>query len=417
MPSDRAALGQCAFAIVTILSITAIGGLQNLQLTGLYLHQAFWCCVVETAVWCPAEVFTYLMRRNGRFPPRIVQRLAPIIAFIWCERTVQIVTQLVQPFIVHASLSPYLAQPSTTTMTTTNALWGSLAQCVILSCFLQIIHIVSLIVRGVQDEFECYADDLILLNAPVNQTHINRLHALIVVHACLSHLLTTAALYLDRITMGILLTSEIIAQENMEGPEYWAFTVTEGVLRLGSRAHAYWKALEWDDEVLEMQQDQQGELQAGQYTMLWVVISRDCLQCILTSAVYLQKVVPWRFPMLRSWWCCPELAALWPEAELRKFYVESLSGSPPLALVAPWSHAAIRQQHVDLWRRAGLTRDFVLRDYSAVPIRESTEWLGYLCYMVLGRILMVLVYLLEAAFALYFSLFLGYMACMWLVFD
>lgn len=408
MPSILSSVGQFAFATLIIICVTAIGPLENLQLIGVYLHQAFWCCVIETAVGCPAEVIKYFMRSKSSIPPRILQRLDPFIAFLWCEMTAHIIAQSVQPFIVLASLSPSVAMTSTTT----KAPWGILAQCMALLCFLQIIHSVSLFVRGLQSELQCRADD-VLLNVHAEEAPINRLHILSAVHEIAGRLFTTAALYLERIATGILVTSLTIAHENLDGPEYWKFTAATVVLLLGAHAYAWGKALEWDADGRELVRDRLEERQGSQQTAFEETINRLCLRCIWVFDAWLQRVTSWRVSGLGRWWCCPELVALWPEPELRQLYINSLSGFPPPAIMAPWSYNSIHKQHMNLWRRAGLTRDLVLRDHSASPIRVPTEWLGHLCFMVLGRIIVVLVWFLEVAFAWFFSLALAMACALW----
>lgn len=371
MPSTSRPLWQYGLAILIIYFIAFITTSQNIQLIKTYLHRALWCCVVETAVWCPIKVVTYLTRSQLRIQPRLLQKLDPFITLLWCEMTVHIVAQSVQPFIVHASLSPALAEASTATDAPEPDPWGTQVRCLEIFCVSLAISVVSLWVRRSHGRLELHAYRL-LLNADPGEAHITRLHVLAAAHGCLDHLLVTTALYLERIAAGSFVTSLVIAHEHLDGWEYWMFTAAAGLLMLEAIAYMFFgnmEAIVWEVEQRELMPGRRGGRQAGRQTIPQEMINRLCLRCVWPLEAWLRRVLPWRLPGLGRWWWFPELAALWPEAELRRFYVESLSESPPLALVAPWGRDATREQHVDLWRRAGLTRDLVLRDYSAIPTR------------------------------------------------
>lgn len=388
-------LRESALAILIIFLIAVIGPPRDLNPIKSYLHQAFWCCVVETAVWCPAEVTTFFMYNKRLIPPRILLKLDPFISFIWCEMTAHFVAQTVQPFIVHASLSPSLTGASSPRIAT----WGTLAHCVELLCVLQIIHSVSLFVRSLQRKLE-YLADMSNPNIHPEIIPINLFHILGFLHGYLGRLYTTAALYLERIAAGMLVTSLTVAYESLDGLEYWAFTATAAALLLGADVRAWVKVLEWDAEGDELPRDRPGGRRGWQRTTSEETINRLWLRCNCIFESLFRRVVPWR---VGRRWRCPELAALWPEGELWQFYVESLASSPSLALRVPRSRDGLRERFADQWRRAGLTRDFVLGDYSTIPTRVPTQWFGHLCHMILGKIMVVLIWFLKVAFVWFFS--------------
>lgn len=407
MSSNSLGLGQSAFAILSIIFITFFGSSQHLRFIGAYLHQAFWCSIVETAVGCPAEVITYFMRSKSRIPPSVLQKLDQFIAFLWCGMTVRIVVQSVQPFIVHASLSPYIAAVSRAT----GAPWETLAQAVVLLCVLQVIHSVSLFVRRLQSTLQHHADRSHPNTTP-EQVPLNHLHVLSAVHGLAGHLYTTAALYLEEIAVGMLMTSIKIEYRKLDGREYWAFTLATRAVLLAAEARSWRRALEWDAEGDELAVDRPGRRRGWQQTAFEEMVTRMFLRNVWALDDLLQGLVPWRVPQLGRWWCCPELAVLWPRVELRQFYVDSLSGFSSLTHMAPWSHDAIRE-HVNLLRRAGIIRNFVLRDYSAIPTRLPTEWLGDLYDMLLSKIIVVLVWFLEATLAWFFTLAMAVAFVLW----
>lgn len=231
---------ESALAILTLFSIAAIDPSRDSNPIGAYITQAFWCCIVEIAVWCPAEIIMFFMHSKRLIPPRILQKLDPIISFFWCEMTAHIVAQTVQPFIVHASLSPSLAGAATTR----NATWGTLARCVQLFCVLQIIRSVSLFVRCLQGAFK----DLPVLSF---------------LHGYLGRSYNTAASYLERIIVGMLVTSLTVAYKRLDGPEFWAFNAAARALLLGAGVRALLKVLEWDAEGDEMPRDDQEDAGGG----------------------------------------------------------------------------------------------------------------------------------------------------------
>lgn len=398
-------LRESALAILALFFIAAIGPSRDSNPIGAYIPQAFWCCIVEIAVWCPAEVITFFMHSKRLIPPRILHEWDPFISFIWCEMTGHIVAQTVRPFIVHASLSPSLAGA----LTPRNATWGTLARCVQLLCVLQIAHTVSLFVRRLQETLE-YIADMPHPNLPPENIPINHHHVLAFLHGYLGRLYTTAASYLERIAAGMLVTSLTVAYESLEGLEFWAFTAAAVALLLGADLRAWHKVLDWDEEGDQLAEDRPGGRRGWQQTEGEETIKKLWLWCNCIFETLFRRMVPWRFGRR---WRCPELAALWPEGELWEFYVESLAGSPPLALRSPWSHDGLREHFADQWRRAGLTRDFVLGDYSAIPTHVPTHWVGHLCHMILGKIMVVLVWFLMAAFSCFFTLAVGLRFIWW----
>ncbi|KAI7782119.1 hypothetical protein LA080_013795 [Diaporthe eres] len=397
--------GRSALAILIIFFIAGTRSLQNLQPKTTHLHQAFWCSVIDTAVWCPIEVITYFTRSNRRIQPRVLQKLEPLISFLWCEMTVHIVSQSVQPFIVHASLSPSLTEASAIINAPKPDPWGTLAQVVLLLCALQIIHSASLCVRCVQGMFKSHAD-LDVPNVDPKDVPMTCFHVLAAAHGCVDHLFVTAALYIECIAAGTLVTSFKLAGENRDGSLDWMFTATAGTLLAGAHAYESWRAMGW----VELMPDRRGGRRFRRQTMREGMLNRLCLRYFWVSEAWLRSVMPWRVPRLLRRWSCPELAALWPEGELQQNYVEWQAEFPPLARLAPWSNSI---RHVDQWRTAGLTRDYAPRDYSAIPARGPPGWLGQLCYVVLGRIIWALVCFLEVAFAWFLSLALLFAWVYW----
>lgn len=408
MPSILFGLRRSALAVLIIFCITGIGSSQNIQVIRTYLHQAFWCSVVEKAVWCPTKVITYFIRSNRRIPPRLLQKLDLFFSFLWSEMTAHIVAESVQTFIAHASLSPSLTEVSTNTSAPKPDPWGTLDQSAILFCVLPIIHSVWLCARCNQSVFESYIDDD-FPNVDPKDVPMTLSGVLAAAHGCICHLFGTAGLYIERIATGMLVTSFTISRENLNGPKYWAFTAATGALMVVAHAYVWRMAREWDAQESELMAYRGRRRLVGQQIMLGQMEDRLCMRCLWLLEACFERMVPWRLPRLGRWHC-PELAGLWPEGEVKQFYVESLAESSPLALLAPWSHNI---RSVDRWLTAGLTRDYVPRDHSAVPVREPTGWLGHLCYVVLGRILMALVCSLEAAFALFFFLALAIAGIIW----
>lgn len=408
MPSILFQLGQCALAILIIFSITGTGCSQNIHTIDTYVHRALWCSVIETAVWCLARVITYFIRSNCRIPPRLLQKLDLFIAFLWCEMTANIVAQSVQPFIVHATLSSSLRETSTTTNGDEFDLWWALANSVVLFCVLQIIHSVSLCVRCAQGSLKLITD-MSFDDVDPKDVPITRFHVLTAMNGCICHLFGTAGLYVERIATGTLITSLIIARDNLDGPKGWASAAAVCALLTVGHEYVWRMAGDWDDQGSGLMVDRGRWPGARPQTMYGEVMDRLYLRCTLVLQAWFRRMSPWRLPRLGRWHC-PELAALWVEGELRKFYVKSLAESQPLALLAPWSHDVL---HVGLWEVANIIGDHVPRNYSAVPARGATGWLGQFCYMVLGKILAVLVGFLEAAFASFFFLALALAGMFW----
>ncbi|KAK2601220.1 hypothetical protein N8I77_010685 [Diaporthe amygdali] len=363
---------QSAWALVMFFSLLTIAPSQTLGLITAYLHQAFWCCVIEIAIRWPIEVFPYL--KEHHMLPRLLQSLDPFVSLFWAEMSIHIVARAVQPFIVHASLSP------------TSGPLGILVQCGMSLCVIQVIHSVSCVLRGIQALF----NDTVLKN-DTEEGPITLCRAVSVTHGSLAHVLITTALYLERITMGTFVTSLQIVRESFHGSEYWVYIAAAGALFLMVYVYV-WKVQGWYEQ--EYWDPQLRDIGRWRPTIPGEMIKSLCLRLIWVLEAWLWGAVP-RGYLRPGLWYCPELAALWPESELIQFFAESPARIPSFALEALWNQGALRERHVDLWRKTGLTREYVLRDRPAIPGQAHTAWLGEFCYMVLGRSLAGLVWLLE----------------------
>ncbi|KAJ0123722.1 hypothetical protein J7T55_012191 [Diaporthe amygdali] len=282
-------------------SLLTIAPSQTLGLITAYLHQAFWCCAIEIAIRWPIEVFPYL--KEHHMFPRLLQSLDPFISLFWTEMSIHIVARAVQPFI---------------------ALFN----------------------------------DTVLKN-DTEEGPITLCRAVSVTHGSLTHLLITMALYLERITMGTFVTSLQIARESFHGSEYWVYIVAAGALFVIVYVYV-WKVQGWYEQ--EYWDPQLRDIGRWRPTIPREMIKSLCLRLIWVLEAWLWGAVP-RGYLRPGLWCCPELAALWPESELIQFFAESPARIPSFALEALWNQGALRERHVDLWRKTGLTREYVLRDH------------------------------------------------------
>lgn len=77
---------QSLFAYIVILAIPVFGYSQVFELTLTYFGQALWCSIVKAAVRSSSKVMTYFSEHPASL--RILRKLDPWIALVWCEVTV-----------------------------------------------------------------------------------------------------------------------------------------------------------------------------------------------------------------------------------------------------------------------------------------------------------------------------------------
>lgn len=125
----------------------------------------------------------------------------------------------------------------------------------------------------------------------------------------------------------------------------------------------------------------------------WVVV--ECINLLVPR--WFAWPAPWRHISLR--WICPEFVALWSEDVRADFYAAALTQTPPSVVAILVKNGLLpNREHVDMWREAGLTTDFVLWGEASVGLLEWGALSG--TRMILGKVLPTLVRGLEAAFGL-----------------
>lgn len=412
----------CAGAYICLMLLTAPTGIPGRLVA--HVHQAFWCSVIHAAVLCPIGAITYLSER--RLTPRVVQRLAPFLSFFWSEVVCSSAARWVHLFVVHASLSPSLAETSVALDRSREGPFGVLTQGLLYLCIVQIAHDITGVFRTIQATVRSEADNFTmkdgdpLFNNPNGfaNTMLSRLAYVSlagqgVVCSCIVHLFTNMALYLERMAAGTILTAASNAYNTLSVPWYWIFTTWAALILTATLLNAwavYENARGLSEEELHRQFTALREgrppppprfgrwLHTTVNTAIpWEMLVRLGLRLAWALEECLRRLVPWpRHTGELGRWFCPEVAALWSEDERRRFYAAALTGVPSSVLAALWDHLPLRRRHVELWRRAGLTTDFVLGGEAAVGVPGAGAPPHMM--LLLGKIAGVLVRELEATF-------------------
>lgn len=123
----------------------------------------------------------------------------------------------------------------------------------------------------------------------------------------------------------------------------------------------------------------------------WVMV--ECINLLVPR--WFAWPAPWRHISLR--WLCPEFVALWSEDVRAGFYAAALTRTPSSVVAILVNHGLLRhREHVDLWRKAGLTTDIVLTGEAVVGVPGCGVLSGMM--VVLGKVASALVRGLEAVF-------------------
>lgn len=422
-------LGRSAWAAayICLMLLTAPAGVFGRLVA--HVHQAFWCSVVEAAVLCPVGAITYL---NRRWPaPRVLQPLALPLSFLWTEVACSRVMLWVRLFVVHASLSPSLADASVALDWSREGPYDVLSQGLAYLCIVQIVHNMTGVLRTfdamVRSEADTVMEDAEPLfgNDPDGFTFalFERLvYAYLagqgLLYGSLVRLFTAMALSLERIAVGTALTALVGAHNSLALCRCFIFFTVAHVILSAALLNMWSVHDEAHDEAEEQVRRQQqlaelgGDAPARRRPTANTAIPCEMLRrlglrvgCLLEDGarrLLLLPVPPRAAGGPGRWrWLCPEFAALWPEDERRRFYAAALAGAPPAMLAALWDHGPLRRRHVELWRRAGLTTDFVvLGGETFVGDLGAGEapppWMVFF----LGKIAAILVRGVEAAFGI-----------------
>lgn len=412
----------CAGAYICLMLLAAPTGVPGRLVA--HVHQAFWCSVIHAAVLCPIDAITHLSER--RLAPRALQRLAPFLSFLWSEVICWSAARWVHLFVVHASLSPSLAGASVALDRSREGPFAVLTQGMLYICIVQIAHDTTGVFKTFQATVRSKADNVMadadpLFNNP-NDLACAVLERLAyvylagqgVVYGCIAHLFTTMALYLERMAAGTIVTAASNAHDTLSVPWYCVFTTWATVILIATILNVWVayedarRAAEW--ELRRQFRGRRGGrrrpraaaaerwlLTAVNTAIPWEILVRLRLRLAWALEACFRRLVWWRWHALGlGRWFCPEVAALWSEDERRQFYADALTGAPSSALAALWDHLPLRRRHVELWRRAGLTTDFVLGGEAAVGIPKAGMPPDVMLF--LGKIAVVLVRGLEATF-------------------
>lgn len=414
----------CAAAYVCVVISVAPWGVLERLVTNV--HQAFWLAVVETAVLGPISAITYLAERQQA--PRALRLLAPAARFLWAEAACPGAALWAQLFVAHASLaggSPAAPGDQPGIISTL----GVLGQGVMYLCVVELVHDVTAVLGAFRAAVMLQAgrvlaahdDDVDLEDAMFEGLMYSVLAGQGLLCGCAAHLLTAAALYLERASAGMFVTAlcggcAALSQVPLVGLWPGALSACEAFIF----ALAYLQMHAIYDEAAEERRRRAGEgpwdvEEDDEEGALWrpsvaTAIPREILRRLAVRLVLglewgLRRFVSWKRGSAAAaagvgwgWFLlsCPEAAALWAEDERRRFYAAALIEAPSSALAASWGNGPLRRRHVELWRWAGLTTDFVLGDKAAAGIPGSAATSGWVLF--LGRCAAILVRGLEATF-------------------
>ncbi|KAG6355535.1 hypothetical protein INS49_003497 [Diaporthe citri] len=375
----------CAGAYICLMLLAAPTGVPGRLVA--HVHQAFWCSVIHAAVLCPIGAITYLSQR--RLAPRVLQRLAPFLSLLWSEVICSSAARWVHLFVVHASLSPSLAGTSVALDGRREGPFAVVTHGLLYLCIIQIAHDITGVFRTFQATVLSESDNVMADADPLfgdrNEFAYAMLKRLVyvylagqgVVYGCLAYLFTAMALYLERMAAGTIVTAASNAHNTLSVPWDYVFATWATVILIATILNvwaAYEDARRPAEEELHLQFRELREGRqppppaAGRWLLTtintaipWEMLVRLGLRLVWALEECLRRLVLWRrHAGGLGWWSCPEVAALWSEDERRRFYAAALTGVPSSALAALWDHLPLRRRHVELWRRAGLTTDFIL---------------------------------------------------------
>lgn len=377
-----------------------------------HVHHAFWCAVIEAAVLSPIDAMAYLSRRQR--VPRVLKLLKPFVACLWSEVACSSVARWVQLSVDHASLDRSGADT-----------YGVLIHGISFLCIVQIMHDITGFLRMFQASMQAEADEFWRDALPLSELQICDDYDMIIFQALLyvflagqafvygfiARLFTLVALYLERLAAGTFVTALSNGHDTLTGWRFCAFAAWAALVLTAVLMCVYeaWDQAEdeYDMELIHRRAELR-EIREGRYppTERWrptttpaiafEIIRRLIMRLFWVLEEGLRWLVPWRHAVLGQWFY-PEVAALWTEDERRRHYTAALAGAPSSMLAALRGHGPLRRRHVDLWRRAGLTTDFMLGNGTAVDLSAgraaSWETIGY---SLVGRAAAILVRGLEA---------------------
>ena len=407
-------LGRSAFAAFYLcIFLLSVAPTETFGRFVAHVHYAFWCSVIEAAVLSPIDAMAYLS--NQQRAPRVLQLLKQLVSCLWSEVACSSVARWVQLFVVHASLDR--TGPDT---------YSVLIHGISFLCIVQIVHDITGFLRMFQATIQSEADDVWEDAEPLSDDHDNYdiviyetliyvfLAGQALVYGFLARLFTLLALYLERMAAGTFVTALSNAHSTLTGWRYCAFVACAALILTAIPMCVYEVWDQAEDEADEELLHRRRELREGRpppgverwrptttTTIPWMILRRLILRSVWVLGECFRWLMPWRYAGLGQWFC-PEAAALLSEGLRRHQYAAALTGAPSSMLAALWAHGPLRRRHFDLWRRAGLTTDFVLSEETAVhlPRRGAPSW-GIVGYFLLGRVAAILVRGLEATLCVF----------------
>lgn len=417
----------CAAAYICLMLPTAPTGVLGRLVA--HVHQAFWCSVIETAVLVPNCTITYLRRRLLVLPTlRILRWLGPCLSLLWTEIVCSRVAPWVNLFVVHASLSPYLADTSIALDGSRESPYRVLTEGLLYLCLVQIVHDITGALRTFQATVRSEADVVIADADPLFDdgsdiedfayAFLERLvYAYLagqaLLYGCLTHLFTATALYLERIAAGTIVAAIINAHDALDICWFYPFTawataiLIAAALNLGAVHEDAHRAAERRREELAEDGWPPRPPPGGRHRQPTAntaipheIEGRIALRATWAVEECFRRLVPWlRHTAWWGRWFCPEVAGLWSEDERRGYYAEALTGAPSTALAALWDHGPLRRRHIELWRRAELTTDLALVTEAAGG--NQGAWAPSEKVFFLGKMAAILVRGLEATFGVF----------------
>lgn len=394
-----------------------------------HVHLAFWCSVIEAVVQCPVCAITHLSER--RLTPRVLRWLASFLGLLWSEVVCASAARWVHLSVAHASLSSSLAGASIELDRSRESPYGILAQGIFYLCIVQIAHGIAGLLGRLQATVRSEADEVMadapplykdprdfedvmfdLTYAMVERLVYAYLAGQALLYGCLVHLFVNMALYLERVAAGTVLTALSNAISTFTGCQNVIFFNLSHLILVVAFLNIW---SDFEDAHLDADDErrrQRAELRRGppplhgirpRLPILNTVIPHQmAVRLALRVAWALDEIPGWLVPWLRharglGTWLCPEVAVMLSEGERQRLYAAALAGAPSSALAALWGHGPLRQRHIELWKRAGLTTGFVLLSETAIGM-PGAGWAPSGQTLFLGKVATLLVRGVEAVF-------------------
>ncbi|KAL1862737.1 hypothetical protein Daus18300_008381 [Diaporthe australafricana] len=413
----------CAITLLCSIFATTPG---TFALTFIHMHQAFWCCVVDVAIQWPIDVVIYYSKRH--LTPGTHRRLVPIINFLWSDVLFRDVARWVQLFVVHASLSPFLSDASESLEPSRLVTYGGLLQAVAYLCIILIVHDVMDVLEVLQalcnEAVDCVMEiikdeddlppDIAMVDYGMPEMLMHAFDKLMYAffaglswaHGCLAQLFVNMALYLERMAAGTVMKALQNAGNTLPRWQFCVFATVAGlfvtmVLQYAMRLQEEHAQQPWN--LHRRPSDLRQTIPAAIETRLY---HRTLFGTERNLRSLVSRNLHWIWP-----WFQPEFAALLPEDELWHLYARALTHAPPLMVAASWNHRALREHHVELWRRTGLPTGLVLKDEIGAPLQSLSggdSLPGQMRFLFMGRITAAFVRLLEIALGVYIAIDLLY---------